>query len=254
MNKLWKRFDKLMGDCYSNLITSNMDKAVWDEAFDVFVAVVESEREKNPDFADELYEIDDETEYVHDVSGFLEDYLDELGIYKMYERLYDVCKKLLDMFSWVDDEPTDIRFELAEALKGQGRFEEAVAFCEKWHRDAAKNQSEEAEQVSAAALVYAQIRVEEYTGAEEIVREYIPEGAKCCEENEIIWRAAVRLYETTDEKRAKKMRKELEKYEEEVDRRLEEEFGDLDDLLFNDDDDDWDPDEWELDDDELPFS
>lgn len=259
MNKLWKKFDKLTGECYSNMISSTPDKSVWDETFDVFVALVENEREVNPEFAQELYEIDDQTEFSHDVEGFIEDYIDELGMHEMYERLYEVCKKLLDMFRWKEDEPTDLRFELAEALKGQGRYEEAVAFCEKWHRDAAANQSEEAEQVSAAALVYAQLRVEEYTGAEEIIKKYVPEGAKCGEENEIIWRAAVRFYESKDEKKAKKMKKELEKYEAKVDRMLEKEFEEFGETLFGGDDwddewdDDWD-DEWDMDDDELPFS
>lgn len=256
MDRIWKKFDKLSGDCYSNMISSTPDKSVWDKAFDELIAVIESERKVNPDFAGELYQVDDETEFEHDVSGFLEDYMDELDMYKMYERLYEVCKTLLGMFHWVEDEPTDIRFILSKALKGQGKIGEAVAFCEKWHLEAVKNQSEEAGQVSAAALVYAQTDAGELAGAEKTVKEYLSDDAKCCEENEIIWRAAVRLYEAMGEKeKAKRMRKSMEKYEDEVDKMMEKEFADFGDL-FGDDGDDWDfNDEWDdEDDEEFPFS
>ncbi len=224
-----------------NMISSTMDKDVWDEAFDALVGIIESERKVNPDFAGELYQVDDETDFAHDVSGFLEDYMDELDMHKMYERLYEVCKTLLGMFHWVEDESTDIRFVLSKALKGQGKIGEAVVFCERWHQEAVKNQSEEAGQVSAAALVYAQTDAGELAGAEKVVKEYLPDNGKCCEENEMIWRAAVRLYETMGEKdKARRMRRSLEKYEDEVDKMMEKEFTDFGELFAGDEDEDWD--------------
>ena len=89
MNKLWKKFDHLTQTCYSNISNG---------------------RAEDPDFAKELYLLDDETDYSHDVQGWLEDYLDALDMYEMYPELEDVCRKLLMLFEWKEDYPSEIRF------------------------------------------------------------------------------------------------------------------------------------------------
>ena len=61
--------------------------------------IISDGRAQDPDFAKELYLLDDGTDYVHDLQGWLEDYLDEL----------------------------DIRFLLASALESQGKIEEALS-------------------------------------------------------------------------------------------------------------------------------
>ena len=40
MDRMWKRFDQLSGKCYMNMISSTMDKDVWDEAFDALVGMI----------------------------------------------------------------------------------------------------------------------------------------------------------------------------------------------------------------------
>ena len=74
-------------------------------------------------------------------------------------------------------------------------------------------------------MIYARIDANEYTGAEEVVQKYISKEDECTEDTELIYRAAVRLYEEKgDQKTAKQMKKTLEQYEEEVERELMEEF------------------------------
>ena len=185
---------------------------------------------EDPDFAKELYLLDDETDYSHDVQGWLEDYLDALDMYEMYPELEDVCRKLLMLFEWKEDYPSDIRFLLASALGNQGRTEEARKYCEDWEADEKDNP------LAAAALIYAKIREKDFEGAEEGVRRYITEDTVCTQENDVIFTAALRLYkESGNKEMEKKIDDVLEQYDKKLGEYLmgmdEEEFDFMDDEL-----------------------
>ena len=149
MNKLWKKFDHLTQTCYSNMAHGISDINSWNTGFDLLQEIISNGRAEDPDFAKELYLLDDETDYSHDVQGWLEDYLDALDMYEMYPELEDVCRKLLMLFEWKEDYPSDIRFLLASALGNQGKIEEARKYCEDWEADEKDNP------LAAAALIYA---------------------------------------------------------------------------------------------------
>ena len=74
-------------------------KVFWNRCFKLLTEIISDGRAQDPDFAKELYLLDDGTDYAHDLQGWLEDYLDEL----------------------------DIRFLLASALESQGKIEEALS-------------------------------------------------------------------------------------------------------------------------------
>lgn len=249
MNNLWKKFSRLTEDCYVNMVGTGQDKDVWHKTFDVLIRAIEAERSENPDFGKELFQVDEETDFEYGVEDWLMDYLDELGMHKMEEKRYEVCEKIIGLFAWKEQSPAEYRFEMALALKEQGKIDEAVAFCEKWRKE------EPEAQLSAVALIYARITAKDYEGAEQLVGKYIPADEECTEENELVYRAAVRLYEEKgDKKTAKRMKKSLEKYEEEVEQELMEEF---EELPFGDGFDDWGDDDWDDDDEKmgeiLPF-
>lgn len=230
MNKLWKKFNHFTETCYSNMASGISDISVWNTGFDLLQEIISNGRAEDPDFAKELYLLDDETDYSHDVQGWLEDYLDELDMYEMYPELEDVCRKLLMLFEWKEDYPSDIRFLLASALGNQGRTEEARKYCEDWEADEKDNP------LAAAALIYAKIREKDFEGAEEVVRRYIAEDTECTEENDVIFTAALRLYkESGNKEMEKKIDDALEQYDKKLGEYLmgmdEEEFDFMDDEL-----------------------
>ena len=174
------------------------------------------------------------------MQGWLEDYLDELDMREMYPRLETVCRKLLKIFEWKEEYPSDIRFMLASALGNQGRVEEARRYCEDWEVQEKDNP------LAAAALIYSMLRMKDYEGAEEIVRQHITENTVCSEENDVIFTAALQLYKANGNK---KMEKKMDAALEEYDKALERYLMGLDgeDLEFGDMD-------WEIDEDDLPFN
>ena len=239
MNRQWKKYDQLMEKCYLGMAGGGTDINDWNDCFDVLIQIIENERESNPDFGRELNLLDDETDYRHDVQGWLEDYLDELDMREMYLRLETVCRKLLKIFEWKEEYPSDIRFMLASALENQGRVEEARKYCEDWETQEKDNP------LAAAALIYSLLRMKDYEGAEEIVRQHIEEDTICSEENDVIFTAALQLYKANGNK---KMEKKMDDALEEYDKALERYFMGLDDegLEFGDMN-------WEMDEDDLPF-
>ncbi len=238
MSKLWKRFSRFTEQGYCNMISGGKDNSVWHKAFHTLVKAIEEERSKNPDFGKELFQVDDETDFEYGVEDWLLDYLDELEMWKMNDKRYKVCEKIISLFAWEEQSPADYRFQMASALDAQGKVDEAVAFCEKWHEENPE------EDLSTVALIYAKANAKDYDGAEQLVEKYIPKGEECTEDNELVYRAAVRLYEAKgDKKTAAQMKESLEKYEEEVDQELMEEFDGWDDNEFGDMDE-WDDDEF----------
>ncbi len=256
MNKLWKDFQRLSVDCYTHMISNNPDRTVWNQAFDTLVGAIKGERDKNPDFGKEFYQVDETTDFEYGVEDWLLDYLDELGAGGLHEKRCQVCDTIIGLFAWKEQSPADFMFEKSSALSAMGRLDEAVALCEKWYQD------EPESQLSAAALIYARINAEDYAGAEQIVEKYVSKGDKCTDDTELVYRAAVRLYEAKgDEKTAEQMKKTLEKYDDEIERELIEEFeelpfgdgfGDFFDEDFDDEDfDDEDFDDEDFDDEDF---
>ena len=238
MNQLWKKFDRLSEECCSNMISFDPNKDVWNRTFEVLVSAIEKEREANPRFGREIDLVDDDLDYEVDVSGWLKDYTDELGMYHLYEKLYSVCDKLLALFEWKETSPANIKFQMAEALSGQGKDREAVEFCREWIEEE-KDGDEESAEVSELALIYALIHAGEYSEAQEMVEKHLAGSEMCTEENERYWHAAGKLYEAMgDEKKAAWMKREEEKYDEMIFHQLADDFYDED---------------FPLEDDELPF-
>lgn len=240
MNRQWKKYDQLMENCYLGIAGGDSVINEWNDCFDVLIQIIENERENNPNFGRELDLLDDETDYRHDVQGWLGDYLDELDMREMYPRLEAVCWKLLKIFDWKEEYPSEIRFMLASAMGSQGKVEEARKYCEDWEAQEKDNP------LAAAALIYSRIRIKDYEGAEEIVRQHISEDTACSEENDVIFTAAHQLYKANGNK---KMEKKMDAALKEYDKALERYLMGLDgeDLEFGDMD-------WEIDEDDLPFN
>ena len=215
MKNLWKRFERLTDRCYLDLAQGAEDMKSWNDGYTALLAVVAEGRRRDPDFAAELYLLDDDTDFHYDVQGWLEDYLDELDMRERYGELEKVCRELLETFRWEEESPEDIRYMLATAMKRQGRTEDTLDFCEKWYK------KEPDSAAAAAALIRAKSDAGDCAGAEELVKRHIKEDTRCTEETDILYSAASALYRAAGNSRAaEKIDQEINQYEKELEKRF----------------------------------
>ena len=187
-NKKWKQFEKLTDQCYMDMIGSDKDGICWEKAFELLMEIVREERQKEPNCFQEVYMLDEATDYKYDISEWLEDCLDE-------------------------------KFRKSSVLEALGRNKEAVSFCCKWFEKEPENI------MAATAYVYALIGAKEYEAAEKLIHQFIIDESECLEENEIMFRAASKYYGAIGDKTKKKqLDKVLKEYEVYVDRMIEEEW------------------------------
>ena len=211
MSRKWKKFGELTRKCYMDLAGLEKSLNCWDEAFEALKEAVAAERREEPEYAAELYALDEETDYEYDVQGWLEDYLDDLDMRESKEKLLEVCDELIGLFRWEEEKPSDIRFLKASALKSLGRAEEAVAFCEKWL------DQEPDDYVAVAAGIYAFLEIRNMEAAEGLIRQHIHEDTECTDENDILFTAAATYYKAAGKKEEeKRIQKALDEYEEQL--------------------------------------
>lgn len=216
MNRaMWKKLNKMTDKCYSNMIGADKDNSCWEKTFEYLIECVREERTDNPNFAPELNLVDDETDYEYGVSDWIEDCLDEMDMREQYDVLLSMCDTLLSMFSWPEYSGSDLKFRKSVVLGQLGREKERVRFCEAWLQKEPENV------MAATASVYAWIAVKAYDEAETWIDKFIPNDSECCEENEIMFRAAARYYGAIgDSKKQKQLNQALKDYEEYMDQCL----------------------------------
>ena len=72
-NKKWKQFEKLTDQCYMDMIGSDKDGICWEKAFELLREIVREERQKEPNCFQEVYMLDEATDYQYDISEWIED-------------------------------------------------------------------------------------------------------------------------------------------------------------------------------------
>ena len=138
-NKKWKQFEKLTEQCYMNMIGADKDGICWEKAFELLMEIVREERQKEPNWCQGVYMLDENTDYQYDISEWLEDCLDEIDMREEYEVLLCMCDTLLSLFSWPDYTGSDLKFRKSSVLAALGRNKEAVSFCCKWFEKEPEN-------------------------------------------------------------------------------------------------------------------
>lgn len=243
-NRKWKEFEKLTGKCYMALGMGETNYEIWDRAFEVLKEIIADGKGRQPEYAAELYLLDEITDYEYDVQGWLEDYLDDLDMRENKDKLLKVCDELLDMFCWEEESPADIKFLKSSALCCLGRKDEAVEFCKEWLEEDPDNL------VAVSSNIYTLLEVHDMETAEKLIKQHIHEDTECGDENDILFEAAVAYYKAVgNKKEMKRLDKAREEYDKEIGRILMGFDGDEDDEFMWDDDD-----EFTWDDDDLPFS
>lgn len=197
-NKKWKKFDRLTEKCFENMVGMEKDQKCWNQAYELFKELVDDMKRERPNGRLELYQVDDITDFEHEVLGWVDDYLDKLDMNHEYEQLLEVCDALLEMFCWEDDSPSDIMFRKVSVLGALGRNDEAAAFCGQWLEDEPDNIS------AITASVYASLARHDMKTAEELITQHISEETECTEENDILFTAASTYYQAAGKKKEKK--------------------------------------------------
>lgn len=231
-HKKWKEFGKLTETCYVDLGMGTVNHEVWDRAFEVLKEIVADGRGRQPEYAAELYLLDEITDDEYDVQGWLEDYLDDLDMRENKDKLLKVCDELLGMFCWKEDAPSDIKFLKSSALSSLGRKDEAVRFCKEWLEEDPDNL------VAVSANVYALLETHDMEKAEKLIKQHIHEDTECGDENDILFEAAVAYYKAAgNKKEMKRLDKAREEYYKDITRILRELDGNEDDEFLWDDED-----------------
>lgn len=209
--KNWKKLDGLIGKCYLSMIGQYDDEHIWNKTFDKFIACIQKEREVNVNFGIGLYRIDDETDYICDISGWLEDFYDALDMDEDYERIVDVSNQLLELFSWEDESKSEVYHRKASALSRLGRHGEALRLCESWYDTESDNP------VAAASLIYSYMGNKDVKNAEKIVDDFYNDSLVCTWKTEPFYAAATAVYKVNGNIEKYKM---FEKAREEFDQEL----------------------------------
>lgn len=244
-NARWKKFNKLSEKCYIAMSKGEEGHESWDQAYENLKEIVADERSRQPEYAAELYLLDDLTDYEYAIQEWVEDYLDELDMGEDEEKLLKVCNELLGMFCWEEDSPSYIKFLKSSALNALGRTDEAAEFCKEWLEEEPDNLE------AVAANVYALLGIQDMETAESLIKQHIHEDMECTDENDILFEAAVAYYKKSGNKEEMKR---LDKAREEFNKLLDQFFAELaqnegGEFLWEDEDGDF---VW--DDDALPFS
>lgn len=227
-NKKWKQFDAFVEKCEENLFGKNKNNSCWQEAYSILTDIVKEGRRKNPDFPKKLYELDDRTDFEHDVQSFLDDYFDMMEDYEKYEVILRSVEEMLTLFDWDESDIADIYFHKASALNLLNRNKEAVEFCKAWLNDYPGNIS------AVTALIYAMINQYKHgdgtslDSARELIEQYIQPDTECTDDNDILFTAASLLYEAIDDKETQKQ----------IDDRINAYEAQLDEIMTQYDDDD----------------
>lgn len=232
---VWATFQHLSEQCYLQIAGINKDASCWERAYEQFKQIAKSVQGENDGERKRLIEIDDSTDFEFDLAGWLEDYMDFLGVKKQYDKLIQVCDEVLELFAWDEGEDSEILFQKIITYGLLEENEKAYELSKEWLIEQPNNI------LADAALIHACIALKKLEEAEQIVKKYINSKTKCNEDNDIIFVAAHILSVVKgDKKEEKRLEKEMQRYEQ----RLKEEF-----FALEEDDDD----EMFIDFDDLPF-
>lgn len=197
MNNKWREFEELTEKCYLSMAGIEDDRECWNQAFGVLKEIVADVRKTQSVDKIDLCRLEEITDYQYDLQAWVEDFLDEIDMREESDKTLAVCDELLNMFRWEKDNLAEIKFLKASAMGAMGKKQEAVEFCVQWL-------TEEPDQMSAiTANVYAYMGIHNMEAAEKLIRQHIPEGTECTDENNILFTAASQYYQLSGNKKEK---------------------------------------------------
>lgn len=181
----------------STLVEGNKDEACWQEAFDLTTEAILEERTFDEEFAPEVSTLDAYTGGKYLLRESLEAYFNHLEKEEKWEEVIASCEKVMGLFRWEKQKPSEFMFRKGNALESLKRYEEAEQFGKEWL------ETYPDDLYAAASNVYLLVSMEKYDEAEAITERYLGENLICDESTDTFFLAAYRLFELTDNINAK---------------------------------------------------
>lgn len=198
METLWDQFVWRSGKQDMKMCSGEMVLRDWNVAFDFLVDMTRSGRSRNPDFALTFAELNLTDGCDRELDSWLEAYLNELDVRGQYAQLQQVCETLLGLFDWKEDDLTDLRMRLVNALIIQEKQKEAVDICVRWYESEPDGQGK---CMAAAFLIYAKIAARDLPGARMVADQYLSGDERGMEEDRVVFQAVSLLHEMEESKR-----------------------------------------------------
>lgn len=234
MHDVWAKFDDYAEECYENLSGEIMDLSIWNMAFGAFLEAISSSRMFIPGSARELSQLDEDTDYMYDVQGWLHDYITILEQIELYDEVMAVCNLIIVMFEWKKESPTFFRFMVATILAAQDNTEKYNDFCEEWY------QKEPDDAIAAGCLISAKVAVHDLDAALELVEKHYDDDMQCDMTNDTLFFAVELVYMLTDKQdEAEKVHAKLAMYSEMLGEEIDRIDKELEDYTFVDDEEEY---------------
>ena len=192
-SSLWPKAMTAVRECHLSLLSSDApDAEAWKEAFSLVLDAIEEERKAQPDFASELYALNEETGVEYAFEDIFEEYFDLLEKEDRWEDVIASSERMIKAFAWKDKAPSEYMFRKGNALEHLKRYDEAAAFGKEWLEQYPDDL------YAAASNTFLAIETGRLEEAKAIVEKYMREELVCDDTNDTFFMAAFRLYEMTD--------------------------------------------------------
>ncbi|MCM1344401.1 MAG: SEC-C metal-binding domain-containing protein [Muribaculaceae bacterium] len=125
----WDEWDDLAQkgyECFENH-KEEQGLAFWRDAWKLFLSAVEQEEKTYS-----IYGLMEEQEFIYPVDEWLQDYEMELGNAGKDEERIAFCRKVLEIFDWMDEDGSCFQCGIGDALFREGKVTEAYEHYESW--------------------------------------------------------------------------------------------------------------------------
>lgn len=213
-SNLWAEVNRKMRSCHmSQIEPGSVTEEEWKDAFDLLVEAIKDERKQDPAFAPELEELTEATGNEYGFEDILEEYFDHLEDNGRWADVVDSCDKMISLFKWDVNLPSEYMFRKGNALHKSGRCDEAEAFGAEWLEEYPYDL------FAAAANVFLKVALGKNDDAEELTRKYLRDDFVCGNPKDTFFMAAYRLLELTDNENAKRrVERKIAEYSDIVDK------------------------------------
>ncbi len=125
----WDQWDDLIQKGYHCFAKKKAEQglAFWNDAWTVFLSAMAQASKTYS-----VYTLMVEQDYRYPVDGWLQDYEMELGNAGKYEERIAFCKKVLELFDWMEEDDSCFQCGIGESLFREGKTEEAYGHYESW--------------------------------------------------------------------------------------------------------------------------
>lgn len=132
----WDEWDELVQKGYECFEEQKSEDGLsfWMDAWLIFQSIMEQQAKITS-----LIGLMEEQDYVYAIDDWLQDYEMELGNERKYEERIALCQKIIELFSWQDDDGSCFQCGIGDSLFYEGKKDEAYRHYETWLEEDTQN-------------------------------------------------------------------------------------------------------------------